>query len=335
MSVFRTFLILLLFVASASSQIATGASMPNLYVAGQNSNAIHLYDGANGSSLGAFALGSPLSGPQFMTFGPDGDLYVVNNGTNSVLRFNGTTGALVNEFTTSGLLTGATGIAFGPSGNLFVSSLTGPSSGEVRQFNGTTGADLGVFATGNGLDDPIDLVFGPDGNMYVTNAGSPTSNGILRFDGTTGAFIDAFVAPSDVPNGLIQPAGLTFGPDGSLYVSDSLNSGVWRFGFDGMTGDLLGASIFTSGGGLVLPKGLTFGPDDNLYVANFLNNRVTRFDGATGAFIDDFVPAGSAGLNRPFGLLFHVTPVPEPSSIGLAALGAIGLGCLALRRRKR
>ena len=39
---------------------------------------------------------------------------------------------------------------------------------------------------------------------------------VLRYNGTTGAFIDAFVSSGS--GGLDMPSGLTFGPDGNLYV---------------------------------------------------------------------------------------------------------------------
>ena len=65
----------------------------------------------------------------------------------------------------------------------------------------------------------------------------------------------------------------------------------------------------TSGsGGLNGPQGLAFGTlggyDDHLYVVSDGTNSVIRFDSQTGAFLDDFVAAGSGGLSRPRDLGF-------------------------------
>jgi DNA-binding beta-propeller fold protein YncE len=51
-------------------------------------------------------------------------------------------------------------------------------------------------------------------------------------------------------------------------------------------------------------QGLVFGSDDHLYVADADNNRVRRFDGQSGAFMDDFVPPGYGGLNHAEDVLF-------------------------------
>jgi hypothetical protein len=42
-------------------------------------------------------------------------------------------------------------------------------------------------------------------------------NWVLQFDGTTGSFLSTFVAAGS--GGLTNASGLTFGPDGDLYVS--------------------------------------------------------------------------------------------------------------------
>jgi hypothetical protein len=60
----------------------------------------------------------------------------------------------------------------------------------------------------------------------------------------------------------------------------------------------------TANGGLDGAKGLTFGSDGNLYVASAFTNQVLRYNGTTGAFINAFVTAGSAGLTSTSGVLF-------------------------------
>jgi outer membrane protein assembly factor BamB len=47
---------------------------------------------------------------------------------------------------------------------------------------------------------------------------------------------------------------------------------------------------------------VAFGSDGNLYVSSLLTDQVKRFNGTTGAFIDNF--ASGAGLDGPDGLVF-------------------------------
>jgi sugar lactone lactonase YvrE len=62
--------------------------------------------------------------------------------------------------------------------------------------------------------------------------------------------------------------------------------------------------IAAGSGGLVNPDDLTYGSDGNLYISSGTNTSgaVLRFDGRTGAFIDEF--ATSALLKRPYGNAF-------------------------------
>ena len=115
-------------------------------------------------------------------------------------------------------------------------------------------------------------MFGPDGtddgklDLYVSSA---AANSILRYDGTSGRassgpFVDRGVG------GLDHPGGLTFGPDGNLYVANlGLVTGHTAvLHFDGTTGapkplaGNSGADFVAAGvGGLLTPYGVLFGPD--------------------------------------------------------------------------
>jgi hypothetical protein len=140
----------------------------------------------------------------------------------------------------------------------------------------------------------------------------------------TGAFIDEFVASGS--GGLDSPTGLSFGPDGNLYVANDAptNPNVLRFqGPSGPApGAFLGTFVPAGSGGLQMPLEAIFGPDGNgdgrldLYVSDATfegsslsgkKGTVKRYDGVTGAFIDTFVPAGSGGLKRPSMITFTQT----------------------------
>jgi len=263
------------------------------------------------------------------------------------------------------------GVAFGPDRNLYVVHF---NSDKVLRFNGVTGAYIDTFvSSGSGeLDRPMDMAFGPDGNMYVVSeyGGNPddVKGAVLRYNGATGAFVDLFA--DHYPRYGI-PKGLTFGPDGNLYVTE--NRGVLRydgstgafldifvastpslFVFRGLTfgpdGDLYladhahdqvlrydGATgaplgVFASGGGLDGPYDVVFGPDDNLYVSSYYGSyQVLRYDGTTGAFIDAF--ASGNGLYNPTFMTFF-TPVPVPGAVLLGAIGLAYSGWLCRRKTR-
>lgn len=127
-------------------------------------------------------------------------------------------------------------------------------------------------------------------SLYITSGGA--SNSILGYDGTTGAFAGAFVTTGS--GGLSSPTGMTFGPDGNLYVTSSSTQSILRY--DGVSGDFIDVFVPTGSGGLSAPTGLTFGPDGNLYVGDSAPiNDVKRYHGTTGAFIDIFAGGASAG----------------------------------------
>ena len=96
-----------------------------------------------------------------------------------------------------------------------------------------------------------------------------------------------------LPNGAIPPGT-------ELFVSNFWPGDVRRY--DARTGNLL--NVFASGHGLSTPHELLFGPDGNLYVCCDLVQAVFRFEGASGKYLDTFVPSGSGGLHNATGMAF-------------------------------
>jgi len=106
------------------------------------------------------------------------------------------------------------------------------------------------------------------------------SDRILRYDGSGSS---GGVFASDPA--LVRPVGITFGPDGNLYVAAGDTDHVLRLA--GSTGASLG--VFTRGATIRSPRNVNFGPDGAFYVADGSLGQVLRFDGATGAFDRVFV----------------------------------------------
>src|SRR5215471_10683239 len=101
--------------------------------------------------------------------------------------------------------------------------------------------------------------------LLVASSGS---NQVLAYDGVTGQFQGVFASGG----GLLRPQGLTFGPDGNLYVTGANSSNVVRF--DGQTGRLIDVFVTPGSGGLSAGVGLSFGADGNLYVSSHFTGQV-------------------------------------------------------------
>ncbi|MBX9625922.1 MAG: hypothetical protein K2X82_19135, partial [Gemmataceae bacterium] len=305
-------------------------------------DSITRFDGSTGAEAGTLAsslVPAPGGGtPPFssgVAVGPDGLLYVAySGGLRSVFRFDPTSGESLGAFAT-GIPAGPGGqgnnLRFGPDGNLYLRDAVGRM---LRRFDGRTGAALPLGAEGTifgpnpapfagpgGLTyRPSEFAFGPDGHVYLGNfylAGGLYRWAVLKYDGTTGTFLGyALGGPEAVPPGATipyEPVGLTFGPDGDLFILADQTPGVGvsraAFQYDLTTGELVRVIAFspTPGpGGAVGGDDILFTPDNALLYLDVEAGTVDRYDLATGRFIDEFIPGGldyTAG-----GLLLGVSP---------------------------
>jgi len=255
------------------------------YASGWGSGSVHKFDPATGADLGVFVNG--LSSALGIAFGPDGNLYVADKTDDKILQYDGSTGALLSTFVdTSGEVNGPSSIVFGPNGALYVG---GYDSDDVWKYDGATGTLIGpgaLVTAGSGYLNSVNgLTFGPDGNLYVSSSGD---NEVYRFDPTTGALVagpsdDAFVRAAD--NGSLSWAtGLSFGPDGNLYVGSYSTDEVLRF--DGTTGAYIDVYADTSTGPLDGTEGLAFAPGHQVTVVDFSAPTVANLAGDTLAYTE-------------------------------------------------
>ncbi len=132
----------------------------------------------------------------------------------------------------------------------------------VREGPASLGAIDPAGAAALGLADPRNIVFdnipgsAHYGDLFVTS-NTPNGNGgeqppgkVLRFDMASQTY-QPFVSPGS--GGFQSAAGITFGPDGNLYVSSSLQSEILEY--DGATGNFLGVYVSAGAGGLNNPLG--------------------------------------------------------------------------------
>jgi len=145
--------------------------------------------------------------------------------------------------------------------------------------------------------------------MLVSSVGT---NSILQYDGTTGAFIRTFATSSD----LDAPFGLTYGPDGNLYVASLGTSRILRY--NGVTGAPMpsagntGATFIpdtSPSGGLQFPNSLLFatiGGTTSLFVTDFQHDRVLQYN-TNGTLVGTFISGGTPAPTRPTGMVFDGT----------------------------
>jgi sugar lactone lactonase YvrE len=237
--------------------------------------------GAVGRTDGPAAMAS-FSLPGDLEWAADGSLLVADRG-NQVVR----------RIAPNGLVTTATG-------NLAPQDR--PAGPIALSLDGATGSPL-----------MLDLLqarvyrLAPALNFIEVIAGSGPGDAI----GDGGPATDA---------SLLSPTDIAVGPDGSVYVSDTIDNKVRRAGPDGIMTTHAGNGFLGAAADgaparsqpVPVPRPLTFDADGNLYVGASAqirkitpNGLMTRFAGTNVAgFFGDGSPATQAVLNFPQGLAF-------------------------------
>lgn len=188
------------------------------------------------------------------------------------------------------------------------------------------------------LSQPQSTAIAPNGDWYVLDQRNQrirrisaatemietvVGTGTPGFGGDGGAPIDAMLR-FDAGGNPAPSGAITFGPDGRLYISDTLNHRIRMVDFGANTIETIagtgvngynGDGIPGTSAQLNFPKDLEVGPDGRLYIADDRNSRVRALDLSTGiietvagtgvrGYNGDGIPATEAQLNRPMGLEF-------------------------------
>ena len=295
------------------------------------SPSVSRYDAETGEFLGVL-IGVPtepddLVFPTSMTFGPNGDLYVASE-FGTVTRYNATTGEFLGTFAEG--LNVPSGLLYNEEKDqLLVSTLGVFDSELILNYKASTGELLGTTGEGTGPSGRSALTEGPDGNIYASSFanGEFFLGAVLQFDGESLAPAGNFAFNPVL--GLAGASGLTFheAEDGFLLdVVGLFSNNVARFEVsEGDNGLAVSDSSVLIVEGLDFPSAIQPLGDGSMLVTNLGNNNeatgplrpgsVSRFDVATGEFMETYLPAGGEGM------------VSQPSALLLVETGDALPGC--------
>lgn len=161
-----------------------------------------------------------------------------------------------------------------------------------------------------------DLAFGPCGDLYVTDSGIEMEEVApggelhpefrsLRYDGRVYRIDPTSGEVTLVDEGIAFTNGLAFGPDGNLYVAETLTGTIHRYECrDGVPigGREVFGNVVSDFDPAVLqgPDGIKFGADGRLYTCVFGQGDVTVLD-AGGVVVQRLPAGGGLPTNLCFG----------------------------------
>jgi hypothetical protein len=289
------------------TSLAAASRAGDLFV-GDNAGQVDRYDGTTGGFINTLAS---IGLPRGIVVGSNGILYVTNNNTNLINEYSANTGSLLGTIDTGYQ---PTGLAFGPGNTLYVTSYNnGQPPGYISKVDLTTGAST-LFAN---LSSANGIAVAADGDVYAASFGGDSLN----------HYNSAGTLLGSVSLGNTVGYGVTIGKDGYIYAVGTTfyqNADILR-----IDPNTLASSIFSTSSTPLL--GITTGPDGNLYASS--TTGVNEYNGATGAFVTNFIPVGSGGLQTPVYLAFSPASVPETGALTIATL-MLCAGGWSMRRRR-
>lgn len=325
--------------SAAAAPDASATESDFLYVGNAADDSVEKFDATTGADLGTFVQpgSGGLHGPRGLLY--EGNLLVSNQNVNQP-----TNGEIDQYSHVDGKFLRAIvplahpNAPFSPDGiirssdnrTLYVADLQtcgDPAcNGRVARYNTNNGKFLGnvdfsSFISNSAVNPggefhPRGLVFGPDGLLYVSlrSLVDPTLGWILTYNTRTGAVrVLASNSGAGCSAHLHRPDGLTFGPDGKLYVTsfraDPTDMDRILIFNGGVCVDEI--ALDEVGQPRAFAQYILFGPGGFLFVpitGDVPNaGAVRKYDVSTKAFTNFVAPGGELGTNTRWGLTFGRT----------------------------
>jgi WD40 repeat protein len=332
-SVFRTSAAIAAVVMFALALLSRTAVAETTYAVSFTTGELISYDSADPANTKTTLLpGGSLLSPGSMAMGPDGNLYIGENGNGStfaprISKYEPATLTLstVYPFASFEVFPGSLvfqGNSLLIGRNPFYGN-TGPIVKMTNVISGTPA--VSDYTTGGSLASSPGLALASDGQLYVSDQTYNFTSGIAsgpvkRFD-AAGTYVGEVIA--DGASGLAGPTGLAISGN-TLYTASIMSGTILQ---TDLTTDITTAFATTGSPFEVGPLALL--SDGSLLAGSPSGNGNIYQFGTDGTLLSTF----ASGLGQ-VGGISTVSAVPEPGTLGLAAIGIVA-GGLWLRQRRR
>lgn len=249
--------------------------------------------------------GMKMGAAAAVAFDARGHIYVLSRGAQAFFEFD-PKGAYVRSFG-DGMFTRSHGLKIDHEGSLWATDVGAHTvvklnpAGEVLLTIGTKGeaGEWNEAAGSRRLNQPNDIAIAPNGDVFIAQGHTPGPKGdarVLKFD-RAGRFLASWGGKGTGPGQFDVAHGITFDPEGHLWVMDRENSRI---------------QVFTTDGAFVreqkykgLPCSVAFGRDEAFMVNGFTgqllrldtNGRVQAALGRPGTAPDEFGEAHFVALS--------------------------------------